>query len=453
MRNPFRKQIPSEPGRLRGVVRVDARTKKLTKRLQPGQVAVIDHTDLDRVAAEALVECAPVAVLNASPSVSGRYPNLGPGILLEAGIPLIDDLGPDVMRLREGQEVVIEIDAAAPAASSAQLGTDEAAQPAPTKPASAEPTSGVGAASQPRAEASGGDQPRHAVVRLASSGQQIATGDAQTVASVGRLMEEARDGLAVQLEAFAANTMEYMRGERDLLLNGVGLPDISTDMSGRHVLVVVRGYSYKEDLAALRPYVREYKPVIIGVDGGADAVLEAGLKPDMIVGDMDSVSDKALRSGAEIVVHAYRDGRAPGLARVEELGVEHVVFAATGTSEDIAMLMADAAGAELIVAVGTHATLTEFLDKGRAGMSSTFLTRLKVGSRLVDAKGVSRLYRTRISGWQLAMLALAGLVALAAALASTPAGQTTLGLVYAAGEDVVNFFRSLLGLAPSAPSL
>ncbi len=399
MRNPFRRQEASTQERPSGAVRVDARTKKLTKRLRPGEIAVIDHTDLDRVSAEALVECQPVAVLNASPSVSGRYPNLGPGILLEAGIPLVDDLGPDIMRLREGQEVTVD-----------------------------------------------GAQ----VIR---KGEILAEGVAQTRQSVDEAMQAAKAGLALQLEAFAANTMEYMKAERDLLLNGVGMPDIDTSMNGRHVLVVVRGYSYKEDLAALRPYIREYKPVIIGVDGGADAVLEAGLKPQIIVGDMDSVSDKALACGAEVVVHAYRDGRAPGLGRVQDLGVDHKVFAATGTSEDIAMLMADEAGAELIVAVGTHATLLEFLDKGRAGMSSTFLTRLRVGSRLVDAKGVSRLYRTRISSWQLFLLALAGLAALVVALMATPAGQTFLGLSGAVGDDIINFFRSLVGLAPSQPSL
>ena len=406
MRNPFRKQASSDPDRLSGPVRVDARTKKLTKRLRAGEVAVIDHTDLDRVAAEALAEARPVAVLNAAPSVSGRYPNLGPGILVDAGVPLIDDMGADIMRLREGQRVTIDMD---------------------------------------------GDGP--ARVRLAGRSEAVAEGVVQTRERVDEAMEAAKAGLSVQLEAFAVNTMEYMRGERDLLLNGVGMPDIRTRMSGRHVLIVVRGYSYKEDLMALRPYIRDYKPVIIGVDGGADAVLEAGLKPDMIVGDMDSVSDSALECGAEIVVHAYRDGRAPGLARVKSLGAEHEVFAATGTSEDIAMLIADGDGAELIVAVGTHVTLLEFLDKGREGMSSTFLTRLKVGNRLIDAKGVSRLYRTRISGWHLALLALAGLVALSAALASTPAGQTFLGLSGAVWDDLVNFFRSLVGLAPSMPSV
>ncbi len=399
---------PSDPDRPSGAVRVDARTKKLTKRLQAGEIAVIDHTDLDRVAAEALVEARPAAVLNAAPSVSGRYPNLGPGILLDADVPLIDDLGPDIMRLHEGQHVEVDIDGEG----------DEAAK-----------------------------------VRVAGESGVLAEGVLQTRRTIEAAMDAARQGLSVQLEAFAANTMDYLRGERDLLLNGVGVPEIRTQMSGRHVLIVVRGYSYKEDLKALRPYIREYKPVIIGVDGGADAVLEAGLKPDMIVGDMDSVSDKALGCGAEIVVHAYRDGRAPGLARVEELAVDHEVFAATGTSEDIAMLMADETGAELIVAVGTHVTLLEFLDKGREGMSSTFLTRLKVGGRLIDAKGVSRLYRARISGWQLSLLALAGLVALFAALASTPGGQTFLGLSGAVWDDVVNFFRSLVGLAPSTPSV
>ncbi|SPT54174.1 Thiamine pyrophosphokinase [Actinomyces bovis] len=402
MRNPLRRRPDlDEPALISGQVRVDSRTKRLTKRLQPGDIAVIDHSDLDRVAAEALVECQPAAVLNAAPSVSGRYPNLGPGILVEAGIPLLDDLGQDVMLLKEGQDVQVQ----------------------------------------------GGQ------VHNADGSKLLAEGERQDKASVEALMEEARKGLSTQLEAFTTNTMEYMRQERDLLLNGVGMPDIKTSINGRHVLVVVRGYSYKEDLKVLKPYIRDYKPVLIGVDGGTDAIMDLGLKPDMIVGDMDSVSDKALACGAEIVVHAYRDGRAPGLERVESLGVEHLVFSATGTSEDIAMIMADEAGAELIVAVGTHVTLLEFLDKGRAGMSSTFLTRLKVGSKLVDAKGVSHLYKTRISSWQLGMLALAGLIALWVALASTPAGQTFLGLSGALWDDLVNFLRGLVGLAPTKPTV
>jgi uncharacterized membrane-anchored protein len=384
----------SGPG-VSGPARVDARTKNLTKRLRPGDIAVIDHEDLDRVSAEALVGCKVAAVLNAARSTSGRYPNLGPGILLDAGIPLVDDLGPAVMSVREGQQL--------------RLDGNEV----------------------------------HAGEAL------VAEGTVQDAETIERNMAQAREGLSVQLEAFAANTMDYVQRERDLLVDGVGVPKVRTKFEGRHALVVVRGYHYKEDLAMLRSYIREYRPLLIGVDGGADAILEAGLSPDMIVGDMDSVSDKALRSGAEIVVHAYRDGRAPGRRRVEDLGVEHVVFPATGTSEDIAMLLADDLGAELIVAVGTHDTMIEFLDKGRSGMASTFLTRLRVGSKLIDAKGVSRLYRTRISTWQLVLLALAGLIALFVALATTNVGQTTFGLFGAWFDDFVNFFRSLVGLAPA----
>jgi uncharacterized membrane-anchored protein len=365
------------------------------KRLQQGQVAVIDHVDIDKVAADSLVACRPAAVINAAPSISGRYPNLGPEILVAAGVPLVDDAGSEIMTsITEGAPVrVLE------------------------------------------GEVWVGDK-------------LVAHGKPQTKESVAAAMEAARAGLAVQLEAFAANTMEYLKRERDLLLDGVGVPQVRTRLEGRQVLIVVRGYHYKEDLATLRPYIREYRPVMIGVDGGADAMLEAGYTPDLIVGDMDSVSDRALTCGAEVVVHAYRDGAAPGLERVRALGVDAVVFPATGTSEDVAMLLADDKGAELIVAVGTHATLVEFLDKGRAGMASTFLTRLRVGGKLVDAKGVSRLYRQRIGNSQLLILALAGLFALLVALAATPAGQTTYGLIGARLDDLWSWVTSWFVDAP-----
>src|SRR5881397_2904002 len=354
-----------------GTARLDRRTKNLTKRLRPGDVAVIDHVDLDRIAAESLVACGVAAVVNVAPSVSGRYPNLGPEVLLSAGIPVIDDVGPDVFgQVREGDQVRVHDDTV--------YGPD---------------------------------------------GTVVAKGQAQDTESLASAMAEARAGLALQLEAFASNTMEYLRRERELLLDGVGVPDINTVLDGRHALVVVRGYDYRQDLAALRPYIREYRPVLIGVDGGADALREVGLQPDIIVGDMDSVSDDTLRCGAEIVVHAYRDGSAPGLARVQELGIEPVVFPAAGTSEDVALLLADDHGASLIVAVGTHATLVEFLDKGRAGMASTFLTRLRVGGKLVDAKGVSRLYRSRIRLSTLLLLIAAAVLALVVAIVSSPAGD------------------------------
>jgi uncharacterized membrane-anchored protein len=354
-----------------GQVRLDRRTKDLSRRLRPGDIAVIDHIDLDLVGAEALAARGVGAVVNVAASVSGRYPNLGPGVLVDAGIPLIDSVGVDAFaRLREGDTVRIEDDK---------------------------------------------------VFDL--DGLILVQGTRQTAESVAASMLDARAGLASQLEAFASNTMEYLRRERDLLLDGIGVPDLETELDGRHVLVVVRGYHYREDLIALRHYVREYKPVLIGVDGGADALLEEGLRPHVIVGDMDSVSDTALKCGAEIVVHAYRDGNAPGLARVQELGIHPVVFPAAGTSEDVALLLADEGGAELIVAVGTHATLVEFLDKGRAGMASTFLTRLRVGGKLIDAKGVSRLYRTRIPAYSLVLLVLATALAFLVALYVTPGGS------------------------------
>ncbi|REF01186.1 putative cytokinetic ring protein SteA [Thermomonospora umbrina] len=363
------------PG-VRAEVRLDRRTKKLTKRLQPGEIAVIDHVDLDRVSAEALVSCQVGAVVNVAPSISGRYPNLGPQILLEAGIPLVDDVGPEIFtRLAEGEAVRVH---------------------------------------------------EGSVLR---GEEVVAKGREQTAETVEQSLTEAKAGLSDQIEAFVANTMEYVRRERELLIDGVGVPDVATELEGRHALIVVRGYHYREDIATLRPYIREYRPVLIGVDGGADALLEAGYRPDMIVGDMDSVSDEALTCGAELVVHAYRDGRAPGLKRVKDLGEDAVVFPATATSEDIAMLLADDKGATLIVAVGTHANMVEFLDKGRAGMASTFLTRLRVGSKLVDAKGVSRLYRSRISGWSLLLLVLGAFIAMTVAVLVSPIGEVILPLL------------------------
>jgi len=379
----------TEPGVI-GTARLDRRTKNLTKRLRPGDIAVIDHVDVDRVSADSLVACKVAAVVNAAQSTSGRYPNLGPGILVEAGIPLVDGVGKEVFTaLKEGVQVRVEGDT------------------------------------------------------VYAGDAVVAKGVEQTAETVAEAMTEARAGLSAQLEAFAANTMEYMKRERALLLDGVGVPDVATQIEGRHVLVVVRGYDYKEDLQALRPYIRDYRPVLVGVDGGADALIEAGYQPDMIIGDMDSVSDDVLRCGAEVVVHAYADGRAPGLQRVLDLGVEAITFPASATSEDIAMLLADEKGASLIVAVGTHATLIEFLDKGRGGMASTFLTRLRLGGKLVDAKGVSRLYRSRISTLALVLLVLAALASITAALAVSTAGHIYFDLLVDQWDSFVFWLENL----------
>jgi uncharacterized membrane-anchored protein len=391
MRLPTLRRRRDVPTQIGGQVRLDRRTKNLTKRLRPGEIAVIHHTDLDRVSAEALVQAEVAAVVNAVPSVSGRYPNLGPGILLAAGIPLVDDVGEEIFNdVHEGDRLTLD---------DARL--------------------------------------------LSPSGAVVAEGTLVTAEGLEAQLQAAQEGLADQIEAFTHNTMTYLREEKELLLEGVGVPDVRTEIEGRHVLIVVRGYDYRSDLDALRPYITEYRPLLMGVDGGADALIEAGYRPDMIIGDMDSVSDKTLRCGAELVVHAYHDGEAPGLERIHALGLSAVVFPAQGTSEDAAMLLADSQGAQLLVAVGRHFSLVEFLDKGRAGMASTFLTQLRVGPKLVDAKGVSRIYRSRIKTWHLVLLVLSGILALVTALLFTDVGWAVASLIGARLRDVLFWFRGL----------
>ncbi|MGQ0670168.1 MAG: putative cytokinetic ring protein SteA [Actinomycetota bacterium] len=361
------------------MARVDARTKNLTRRILPGEVAVIDHEDVDRVSAEGLVASGVAAVLNAAKSISGRYPNLGPLILIRAGIPLIDAVGPLLMRkVNEGDVIRLEGD------------------------------------------------------RAYVEDSLVGVGILQTEASVEEDMRRAKEALADRFESFARNTVDFMQRERDLLFGGSGLPALDLDLSHRPVLVVVRGYNYKEDLAALRPYIRDVGPVLVGVDGGADALLETGYVPDLIVGDMDSVSDGALvmanpgrrrlrrRRPTEVIVHAYADGRAPGRVRLDGLGIPYKVVEAAGTSEDLAFLLAHEKGAELIVAVGSHGNLREFLDKGRGGMASTFLVRLRVGEILMDAKGVSRLYSGRIRGWDTLLLVGSALFAMVMVVVISP---------------------------------
>ena len=342
-----------------GPARADRRTKDLVKRLCPGDIAVIDHADIDRVAAENLIRAAPAAVVNASSSFTGRYPHVGPLLIAEAGIPLIDDVGAKVLDLiAEGEEVRVV----------------------------------------------GGD--------LWRGDSVLAIGQRQQAHDLAERIVRARADMGAELEAFAINTLEWIRREAKLTFEPLVLPPLRTDFRGRHALVVVRGHDYRSDLKALRAYIREFQPVLVAVDGGADALLEVGLQPDIIIGDFDSVSEEALACGADLVHHVHPDGRAPGRETLLRFGVSYVEFIAEGTSEDVAMLLSAEAGAELIVAVGTHASMVEFLDKGRAGMASTFLTRLRLGPLLVDAKGVNRLYETRLRRRDLAMLVGAAFVAM-----------------------------------------
>ena len=352
------KPVPTE-AEVGGPAGVDRRTKDLVKRLEGGEIAVIDHEDLDRVAADGLVEAGVVAVVNAAPSMSGRYPNLGPQRVVEAGIPLLDDCGHDLLDL-----------------------------------------------------VSEGDELRVVGNEVWRGDELVATGKLRDAVEIEAAMETARLAIGAELERFAVNTLEYIGKEARVTFEPLTLPPLHTKIRGRHALVVVRGHDYRHDLLALRPYIREYRPVLIGVDGGADALLELGLKPDIIIGDFDSVSERALSIAPDLVHHVHPDGRAPGREQLLEWNVHYEEFVAEGTSEDVAMLLAWEAGASLIVAVGTHATMVEFLDKGRKGMASTFLTRLRLGPVLVDAKGVNGLYEGRVRRLDLVLLVAAALVAI-----------------------------------------
>ncbi len=357
---PSRRQVT-------GTVRPGKRTKLLTKTLEPGQIALIDHKDIDRVSGEELVRKGVSCVINVADSSTGEYPNTGPTIIADAGVLLVDAVGSDLFEvLRDGEEIVVR----------------------------------------------GGDVMR--------GGEVLARGEVQSPEVVADKYEQAKRQVGHALERFAENTMDHIRQESELLSGKLDLPELDTIFRDRDVLVVVRGVDHQRDLRALRTYIRDEKPILIGVDGGGDALMEEGHRPDMIVGDMDSAADAVLTGGAELIVHGYNDGRAPGRERLDKLGVPYKVVLGTGTSEDIAMLMAAEEGARLIVTVGAHFNLVEFLDKNRKGMASTFLTRVRIGEILIDAKGVSRLYRPRPSPRAISAVLAAGSFALIVAIFASP---------------------------------
>lgn len=378
------------PGTI-GVARVDRRVDALLRRIGPGDIAVLDQVDVDRRTADALVAAEVRGVVNAAPSISGRFPNLGPEILVGAGITLVDGVGPEVLRIvKDG----------------AKLRLHEGVLYAGTK--------------------------------------ELARGTEQTADSVADSMIEARSGLSAQLEAFSANTIEFLRHERALVLDGVGVPEVDIAIKGRQVLVVAAGYDHTADLAALGRFIREYRPVLIGVEAGADALREAGHRPDLIVGDPNEVAASVLTCGAQVVIPAQPDGHAPGLERIQDLGVSAVTFPAVSNPEDLALLLAEAHGANLVITVGFQATLHEFLDRGRSGSNpSTFLTRLRLGTKLVDGKAVVALHRSRVSTGVVALMVLAALVAMVAALLVSDVGGVYTSLVGDTWDGFVSWIKGL----------
>ena len=374
---PTRRNGERRRGVINGTARLGRKTKHLVKRLGPGDVAVIDHTNIDRIAAEELIATGAEAVVNVSSSSNGRYPNPGPLLLTQAGIHLVDAPGAPLFdQLKDGEPLTID----------------------------------------------GGK-----VIRGA---EELASGTVLETDALARQLDEQRLRVDEALAAFAENTMAHLRQEGDLLTGRIEFPAMQTTFRDQHALIVVRGTTYYRDLKALRAYIRDVRPVIVGVDGGSDAILEVGLKPDVVVGDMDSASDAALRSGAELVVHAYPDGSAPGRQRLLDLGLQHTVVPSAGTSQDVAMLMAYEKGAALIVSVGAHFNLIEFLDRSREGMSSTFLTRLRIGETLVDAKGVSRLYNPGVGGLLFGLFVLVSIVLIAVVIQSSETLREFVNLVW-----------------------
>jgi uncharacterized membrane-anchored protein len=367
------RNTPKLPG-ITGVARVDKRVRHLLRRTGPGDIAVLDQIDLDRATADALVEAGVSAVVNASPSISGRFPNLGPEILVAAGIPLIDNVGGELLRrIKDGTRIRVH------------EGT------------------------------------------IYQGEQRIAEGTVQDADRIADQMIEAKAGMSTQLEAFCANTIEFLRRERTLILDGVGVPEVRVPLRDRHVLVVAPGNGHAADLKALKRYIGEHRPVLVGVDAGADTLREQGYQPDMIVGDPFGIDAGTLKSGAEVVVPAQPDGHAPGIARIQDLGIGAVTFPASGNAEDLALLIADTHQASLVVTVGFQATLREFLDHGRSGSNpSTFLTRLKLGTKIVDGKAVATLNRSRISLGLVVLLVVAAAMVAVAALLLSDAGDAYL---------------------------
>lgn len=364
--------------RISGTAKKDRKTKNLVKRLEPSDIAFIYHEDLDRVSAESLLKTGVKCVVNAYSFCTEKYPNQGPEILLSAGVTLIEEVGEEAVDLvEEGQPVEINDG------------------------------------------------------KIYQNGQLIGAGYILEMEELKQRLNRAREKIDKEILDFARNTAAFVEKERKILFSDLSLPPLKTKIEGKNCLVVVRGHDYEEDIKALRHFIQNERPVIIAVDGAADLLLDNGFVPDILIGDMDSVSYEAMLKARDVVVHSYMDGRAPGLARVRNvLSDDRVkVFRFQGTSEDAALILAYEKGASLIVLVGSHTNLIDFLDKGRKGMASTFLTRLKVGDRLVDAKGVSKIYRSHARAIHLVIFTLVIAGALIASVMLSPQVRNLITLI------------------------
>ncbi|MEV5835341.1 putative cytokinetic ring protein SteA [Nocardia sp. NPDC052112] len=372
------KNTEARPGRT-GVARVDRNTRRLLKRVGPGDVVILDEMDLDRLTADRLVEAGVAAVVNTSPSISGRYPNLGPEVLVANGVLLLDTVSSDAFRIKDGTKVRID---------EGVVYADKLVKKEP---------------------------------------EVLVTGIELTESDIAERMIEARNGLADHLEAFAGNTIEFIRTESALLIDGIGVPDLDLDMKNRHVVVVADGPDHADDLKRLKPFIKEYAPIMVGVGRGADTLMKQGYRPDLIVGDPDEITTAALKSGAEMILPADTDGHAKGLERIQDIGIGATTFPSSGAPSDLALLLAHHHGAALIVTAGAAASLDDFFDRGRRESNpATFLTRLKIGTKLMDAKAVATLYRNRVSGTAIAMVVLAALVAVIVAMLASNMGTEAL---------------------------
>lgn len=374
-----------------GIARIDKNTRRLLDRVGPGDIAILDEVDLDRVTADALVEANVVAVVNASRSITGRYPNLGPEVLVASGIVLLDEVGPEVFkRVKDGAKLRVHDD------------------------------------------------------RLFVGDRRLAKGVELEEHDIADMMIDAKSGLVDHLEAFSGNTIEFIRSESPLLIDGVGVPDVDTSLAGKHVVIVADGPDRTADLRALKPFIKEYSPALIGVGAGADTLMKAGYKPSVIVGDPDDMKTATLKCGAQVVLPADTDGHAPGLERIQDLGIGATTFPAAGSAADLALLLTDYHGADLIVTVGYGGTLDDFFDRSRRESNpSTFLTRLKVGPKLVDAKAVSTLYRSRVSGAAIAFVIMAALIAVIAAVMLSNVGGEVVDWVVAQWDRLMEWARGV----------